>query len=276
MIAGLTFDYAYARVAARLAQRPDERLWLQTRSARTVSALLEAVRTSPAASSVSGIPPTGDPEVIELAFRQQLRTRVEEVAAWSPESWQAAVQYTGHLVDLPALTHLMQDDRPPRWIANDPVLARYSQDNLADRRVAILAGPLAPIGAAIQAEPLAHTAVEPLARALIRIRSGPVVHRALSAWESVWRARWPRTTDDERAVLEDLVRVARRHVPHFGTLNPEDTAAARQNLAGRLIALLHRASSQPAALFAYLALFALDLERLRGEFVARARLGAPA
>lgn len=276
MIAGLTFDYAFARVAARLAQRPDERLWLQTRSARSVSALLEAVRTSPAASTVSGIPPTGDPEVIELAFRQQLRTRVDEVAAWSPDAWQAAVQYVRHLVDLPAVMRLMQDERPPRWIANDPVLASYSQDSLAERHRAILAGPLAPVASAIQDEPLAHTAVEPLARALLRIRSGPVVHRALSAWESAWRARWPRTTDDDRAALEDLVRVTRRHVLHFGTLKPEDTAAARQNLAVRLMALLHRASSQPAALFAYLALFALDLERLRGEFVTRARLGASA
>jgi hypothetical protein len=34
---------------------------------------------------------------------------------------------------------------------------------------------------------------------------------------------------------------------------------------------VHRAALQPSALFAYLALFALDLERLQGEFVLRAR-----
>ena len=60
MISELTFDYAHARVAARLAQRPDERLWTQLRSSRSVPALLEAVRASSAASTVSGVPPTGD------------------------------------------------------------------------------------------------------------------------------------------------------------------------------------------------------------------------
>jgi hypothetical protein len=47
-------------------------------------------------------------------------------------------------------------------------------------------------------------------------------------------------------------------------------------LTTRVLALLHRASGQPAALFACLALFALDLERLRTEFVVRDRLGARA
>jgi hypothetical protein len=56
----------------------------------------------------------------------------------------------------------------------------------------------------------------------------------------------------------------------------DDAPVARQGLATRLIALLHRNSAHPVALFAYLALFALDLEHLRGEFVVRARLGATA
>ena len=64
MISGLTFDYAHARVAARLAQRPDERLWTQLRSSRSVPALLEAVRASSAASTVSGVPVAGDADAM--------------------------------------------------------------------------------------------------------------------------------------------------------------------------------------------------------------------
>jgi hypothetical protein len=39
----------------------------------------------------------------------------------------------------------------------------------------------------------------------------------------------------------------------------------------RLAAHVRRAALQPSALFAYLALFALDLERLQGDLVLRAR-----
>ncbi|HSQ10001.1 MAG TPA: hypothetical protein VLN25_05225 [Burkholderiaceae bacterium] len=275
MISGLTLEYAYARVAARIAQRPDERLWLQLRSARTVPALLEAVRASAAASTVSGIPLTGDAEVIEHAFRQQLRTRIDEVASWSPEAWQPAVHYTRHLVDLPAIAHLLTDEPPPRWMGVDPALSTYVHAGRTDRRAALLAGPLAPITRAIEEETPARAATEPLARALRRVRAGPPIHRAIAAWESEWRARWPRAASDLASALDDVVHAARRHVLSFATLIPDDTAAARQSLAARLIALLHRAAAQPAALFAYLALFALDVERLRGEFVVRARLGTP-
>ena len=276
MISDLTLDYAYARVAARIGQRPDERLWLQLRSARTVPALLEAVRASPAASTVSGIPLTGDAEIIEHAFRQQLRTRINEVASWSPAAWQSAVLYTRHLVDLPALAHLLRDETPPRWMSADPALSAYIHDSRADRRAALLAGPLAPITRAIEDETPARAATEPLARALRRVRTGPPIHRAISAWEREWRARWPRVAGDLAAALDDVARAVRRHVLSFATLIPDDTAAARQSLAARLISLRHRAAAEPAALFAYLALFALDIERLRGEFVVRARLDTPA
>jgi hypothetical protein len=276
MISGLTLDYAYARVAARVAQRPDERLWLQLRSARTVPAMLEAVRASAAASTVSGIPLTGDAEIIEHAFRQQLRTRIDEVASWSPDAWQSAVHYTRHLVDLPAIAHLLSDESPPRWIAADPVLSTYVHASRTDRRAALLAGPLAPIALSIEDETQARTATEPLARALRRVRAGPPIHRAIAAWEREWRTRWPRVAGDLASALDDVSHAVRRHVLAFTALIPDDTAAARQSLAARLIALLHRTAAQPAALFAYLALFALDIERLRGEFVVRARLDTPA
>lgn len=271
MISGLSFDYAHARAAARLGSRPDERLWNQLRSARSVAALTEAVRASPAVSTVSGIAANADADAIELAFRQQLRMRIVEVAGWSPEPWRPALLYTRHLLDLPALTHLLHDERPPHWIATDPELAPYALAEPAQRRAALLAGPLADVTAAIERNAERDQTNEPLAHAVRRLAAGPIVHPALGAWEREWRRRWPDRTVDEGDALERLVATIRAHLVHFPRVPLDETAAARHALATQLATLVHRWAGQPAALFAYLALFAIDLERMRGEYVLRAR-----
>jgi len=271
MISGLTFDYAHARVAARLAQRPDERLWTQLRSSRSVPALLEAVRASSAAPTVSGVPPTGDADAIELAFRQQLRTRIVEVASWSPAPWRPSLLYTRHLIDLPALLHLVADEPPPRWTAADPALSPYALATVAQRRAALAEGPLGPLVAAAERSTDARRPVEPIARALRRLRAGGTLHRLLAAWEAQWRRLWPALGDEERSVLDGVVEQVRSHLLRFPALPVDDAAGARQALGARLATAVRRGASQPAALFAYLALFAVDLERLRGEFMLRAR-----
>jgi len=273
MISGLSLEYAHARVAARLAQRPDERLWQQVHSARTVTALLETVRASVAAPIVSGIPVAGDGDAIEHAFRQQWRTRVDEVAAWSPEQWQDAVGYMRFLGDLPALVHLLSDERPARWLAIDPELGRCALATVAERRNALASGPLAPVAAAVRASEVdtAERRDERLARSLKRLRAGHRLHVALAAWEREWRMRWPKASSEVIAALDHLAQILRTHVLRFGALSLADASSARLSLAARLAALVHRAALQPSALFAYLALFALDLERLQGEFVLRAR-----
>lgn len=161
MIAGLPIEYAHARASARLAQRPDDRLWTQLHSARTVGAALEAVRGSAAAAYVSGITWPAPLADLELAFRQQWRTRVDEVARWAPDAWRAALRWTAYLVDLPALAHLLGEEPVPPWIGADPVLAPYALEQRGDR----------------------------LARA-----------GALRAWDSEWRARWPECDGEARKV----------------------------------------------------------------------------
>jgi hypothetical protein len=271
MISGLTLDYAHARVAARLAQRPDDRLWSQLRSARSVPALLEAVRASSAASTVSGVARAGDADAIELAFRQQLRTRIAEVASWSPAPWWSALLYTRHLVDLPALLHLLADEPPPRWIASDPVLAPYALASLVQRRTALAQGPLRPLVSAVDAGSEPRRTPEPLARALRRLRAGGTLHRLLTAWETEWRALWPPVDDEQRERIDVVVDLLRAHLLRFAAVPIDDATGARQALGARLATAIRRSATQPAALFAYVALFALDLERLRGEFILRAR-----
>ena len=271
MISGLTLEYANARVAARLGQRPDERLWSQLRSARSLPALLEAMRASVAASMVSGVPAGGDADAVELAFRQQLRTRIAEVAAWSPAEWRPAVTYTAQLVDLPALLHLLGDERPPPWIAADPLLAPYALATLAQRSAALSDSPLGALVAAVERDAAAHAAGEWSVRRALRSRSTAALHPLLRAWHAGWRARWPAMDEEHRTEVEQVVRAIRSHLQRFPSTPPDDAGAERVTLAGRLATLVRRHATRPASLFAYIALFALDLERVRGEFATRAR-----
>ena len=270
MISGLSFEYAYARVCACLAQRPDERLWLQLRSARSVGALLELARGSAAAASVSGIPAAANGDVIELAFRQQLRSRTHDVASWSPEDWRDALLYTRHLLDLPSLMHLLSDDPPPSWWATDSVLAPYALVTPEERRAAVAAGPLAAIAQALRVESPPMSIRQAIASAMRKARTPPL-HRALATWNERWRSLWPPASADVTDALALVARTVEEHVRRFGELAVDEAQSARQALAARLATLLRCFPAQPAALFAYLAVFALDLERLRGEFVRRAR-----
>ena len=116
-----------------------------------------------------------------------------------------------------------------------------------------------------------RNSVEPIARALRRLRAGGTLHRLLAAWEAEWRRLWPPIDDEGRSLLDGVVEHVRSHLLRFPALAVDDAAGARQALGARLATAVRRSASQPAALFAYLALFAVDLERLRGEFVLRAR-----
>ena len=119
--------------------------------------------------------------------------------------------------------------------------------------------------------------VEPIARGLRRLRAGGTLHRLLAAWETEWRRLWPPLDDEGRLLLDGVVEHVRSHLLRFAALPVDDAVGARQALGARLATAVRRSASQPAALFAYLALFAVDLERLRGEFMLRARpVGSPA
>jgi len=258
MIAGLPLDYAHARASARLAQRPDNRLWPQIRSARTVAALLEAMRASPAAPTVSGIEARANADDIERALRQQLRQRIMDVARWAPQAWRAAVLWTRHLVDLPAIVQLLGGEPPARWIGTDPALAGAAGASLSERRAIWLAGELAPIVRALDALP---AGAAPTA-----------LHAALDAWRLQWRQRWSRCSADDRLQLEALERDVVTHLTRFASAPTDQTLEMRTALAARALRYLRRNPAQPVALFGYLIVMATDLERLRGEFALRSLL----
>ena len=269
MIEALCLEYAAARCAARLASRPDERAWQQFHSARTLAALLEAARAASIAPWASGIGPAATLDEIELAFRQQWRTRVAELAGWVPEGWRDAVLWTQTLIDLPALPRLIDDAAPPRWVASDPVLAPYVEGDLARdhvaRRARLAAGRLAPGVDALLAD-LLNTA--PARRP--QHRREPALPAVLAAWRRHWCMLWPALAEEPRADLESMAGVIGRHVVQFGSLHPDNAAPARAALQHRMLSLARRHAGEPVALFAWLALLALDLECLRGECLAHA------
>jgi hypothetical protein len=273
MIDGLSIEYAHARIGARLSARPDERLWPRLRAARGLPALLDAVRESNAAAYVSGIALPGDLDGIELAFRTHLRSRIAELARWAPDRWRASVLWTQTLVDLPALLHLLGDEPPPAWIGADPELAGYAAAPAAARIDALRAGPHAPIVVALQR---AREAPQPAAASSLRRTvqaTAARTHDALQAWLGEWQRRWPAVGwpgADEAGALRALTRELRAHLDRFARASPEDAHPARESLQQRMQALLRRRPAEPVALFAYLVLVALDVERLRGEFVLRA------
>jgi len=258
MTGGLSIEYAHARVSARLGARPDERLWQQLRASRSVRVLLDAVRASPAAPYVSGIEPLASTDSIELALRQQFRLRVDEAARWAPDGWLDAVRWTRALVDLPAIVHLASGAPALPWMRIDPEIGPYARPTVAERHAALLSGPLAPI---------ADACTRPGDAPPRGVRH---LHPAVDAWQQHWRSLWPAVGDEERTHLEALVLLLRQHEPRFASVDVGDADAARTALAGRLSSLMRRAAAQPAALFAWLALYALDLERLRAAFVMRA------
>lgn len=262
MIPALPLEYTCARAAARLAMRPDERLWQQLHSARSLAALLDIARAAPIAPWLTGVGPMSTFDEIELAFRQQWRARVDELSGWTPQAWRAAVSWTRALIDLPALQHLAGEATPPDWIGADPVLATYVQDQAATQREARLArlaaGPLAPVVTAMRTATPARRAAR------------SVLPDALAGWRLHWRVLWPPQHDESRGALEELADTVGRHALHFGGLDPDDAAAARATLEHRMRLMLRRHPGAPVALFAWLALLALDLERLRGECVLHA------
>lgn len=87
-----------------------------------------------------------------------------------------------------------------------------------------------------------------------------------------WRKRWPAGEDDP--ALEELARLVADHLARFRIALPHEANAMRRGFDARLLAFFRRRPVQAAAAFAWLALAALDLERLRGEI--ERRLAFPA
>ena len=240
MIAAGSVEYAHARIWARHGARPDETLWRRIETTRDLGAVLDLARTGTLARWIEGIGPAAGVHAIEAALRRHWHERVAEVVAWMPPAWGDAIAWCGVLVELPAWQHLARGAPALPWMADDARL-----------------NPQAPAGS-----PLA-SAVELLQAA----RADP--QNVLPLWLVEWRRRLPRTAG-RGGIERRLLPLLAAHAAAFGAPQAVDGWALRRALRARLVLLLRRALVEPVTAFVYLALSALEFERLRGELVPRA------
>ena len=243
MIRAGDLDYALARVAARFGERPGEAAWRSLTVIRGMPALLDVARSSPFRRWVAGIALAADPHAIETALRANRRALVDEVRLWMPAEWQAAIAWAGVLVELPVAQYLARGGAALPWMGDDAVFG----DLAHDARAPGAGGPLAA---------LAATWSEP--------------DGLMRAWRAEWQRRIPAAVRSDRALLAAFARVVAQHHAALADPAARDGVLPRRTLVSRLALLYRRAISDPAAAFIFLALSALDMERLRGELLRRA------
>jgi hypothetical protein len=184
---------------------------------------------------------------VERLMRRELLETVREVARWVPAAWREAVEWCASLAWLPLALRVRREGATERWMRDETALAGSAAGARLER--------LAP-----------------------RLAAAP---DPFDEWIVAWRALWPQCTGRARGALERLVARVRRHRAALERLGEAQPAPGREAWArrGELAAELARGWRQdlltPAAVFGYLLLEALELERLRAELATRA-LFAPA
>lgn len=240
-----SIEYAHARLWARNGARPDDSAWHRLEVVRDFSALLDAARALPAIRDwIVGIAPDGDAHAVEAKLRVHWRTLVAEVAGWMPDEWRPAVKWCSTLVDVPVVQYLARGGPRLAWIAGDPVYRDLKYDGPGS---APDLGTLAPLALAWR---------RPDAMA--------------GAWRAEWSRRVPRAAFADEASHRDLERAFETHFRRFDDATVRDGWPLRRALQLRLLVLFRKTLLEPAAAFIFLALCALDFERLRGELLRRA------
>jgi hypothetical protein len=241
-------EYAHARLWARNGERPNEAAWRCLEVVREFPALLDTARQLPEFRSwVAGIAAPADVHEIEAKLRSRWRTLVSEVAGWMPDAWQPAVRWCAVLVDVPVVQYLARGGVVLPWIERDPLYRDLKSDRTSVPPAALGTGMLAP-----------------LAQAWHRPDDLAVV------WRDEWSRRVPRDAFADSALLHDLERAFETHFRMFGEATIRDGWPLRRALQARLLAMFRRAMLNPIAAVIWLALCALDCERLRGELLHRA------
>jgi hypothetical protein len=237
-----SLEFAHARIWARWGARPDEALWRRIETTRDLAAMFDLARNSALARWIDGIGVRSDLHLVDRTMRQRFRDSVAELCDWMPPDWQPAIAWCATLVDLPLVQHLARGGAPPAGAADDPVWRELFDAGAA-------AGPRRHLLDAARRDP----------------------QTLLPLWLAQWRALLP-PGSDRAAVEQGLLPLVERHLSAFTGPQAVDGWALRRNLVERLVLLMRRAVVEPVAAFAYLALTALELERLRAEIVTRLAL----
>lgn len=242
MIGGCRFAYAQARLQARYAELPTEADWRRISSARTLSGWVEEARSGALKRWVKGFSAQSDSHDIERGVRAQFTETVEQVAGYLPKPWHDAVSWCAWLPLLGLFDHLRAGGALPDWVARDPRLALLLDED----------GGLDPAA-------LASQGVGSL-----------LDDDASAAWLAQWRRSWPRCKPAYLDAVDALALRCQAHLRDFLETPPDKAWTLRQELRERLRFEFHLYLLQPASAFIFLAVVALDLERLRRALLDRA------
>ncbi len=243
MIAAGSLEYAHARVGARYGNRADESVWRRLAMIRDFGAFLDAARATALGAWIADIGPDANVHAIELALRAHWGERVAALADWMPPAWHDAIAWCGLWADLPVLQHLARGGAAPAWLRDDPLheVLRASASARPESGAAIL---------------LAAAKVAP--------------DNLAALWHEGWLQRMPVRGGGPSLLTEFAGVLKKAHAARFRAPMQPDGWALRRALHARLTQLFRRATLDPAAAFIFLALSALEGERMRGELVRRA------
>lgn len=244
MIITAEFAYAQARIQARFAALPAEGEWRRLAASRTLASFLEEARAGPLRAWVKGFSDQSDAHDLEAGLRFLYREILDAVAGWVPEAWREALSWVRWLTLLSLLAHLRAGGGTPAWVAQDPWLCTLLDDGEgsefrvhADARV----------------------------QRLLQAEDGGV-----SIWVDEWHRSWPPCNPAISRDLMSLEVLLMDHAQDFRRAAPGSAWRLREELRKGLRLRLHRSTLRPSVPFIYLALAALDLERLRAALIDRA------
>ena len=240
-----TFAYVQVRLQARHGARPDEAVWRHLQGTSDFANYLQLARHTPLRHWVTTMDPAQGSDAIESELRRLFRRHVDEIAGWVPPAWRPAVLWVRRLPDLPALQYLLGGEPVPAWLQNDSELREMGCLPVESRR-----------------EILEQSDCNIFLKASQAGESFP------DAWMSHWRALWPRTARQDQG-LEMLGQALHQYLRVLQADSCDSVQTRCETLHGQLVSAFRRYSFQPAAVFSYLALTALELARLRGDLLVR-------
>jgi hypothetical protein len=245
MSGALDFGYAQARIQARYAALPPETEWHRLAATRSLGAYLEEARVGPLGPWLKGFSALSDAHDMERGIRALAWEQTQEAASWTPRTWRPAIRWVAWLPYLGVFEELARTRRFPPWAQQDPRLRDCLDDKGTTSAEALQRHGLTPL--------TAHGNPEQLA----------------SGWMREWKDRWPAMPRQQASHLMAFLQELGTHLRAFRQGGPDTAWELRHQLRDRLRLRLHQRLLEPLAVFLYLALVFLDLERLRGELVGR-------
>lgn len=242
------FAYAQVRLQSRYSQRANEDVWLRLHNIHDLSSYLQIAQQTPLRQWILGIDSRHSNHEIELALRQKYRKHIDEITNWVPADWQKPVQWVKRLADLPVLHYLLAAGTPSDWMKNDPDITEFTADDSALRLQAMSNAGYASLVSAWQQK------------------------QNLSAgWLSDWKAMHPRVTAFTTGLqdLEHLLQQQLHSQLEIGNSSTQDLAVDYESITHKLAIFFRRHAFQPAAVYAYLAIIAIDLHRVRADLLQR-------